>query len=411
MATNPATPIDYTSQVNDLYQKELNRPGDTGGMDFYKNNLANGSATLDSVDQALKNSEEYKSLHSSTGLLNPANGPTAVAAPPPITPPQAVNASAVNATATTYDPTKQVLSGASSVQNQLANITSSGSQLNTLAAADATKQANRRGLLNSSIAVGAGQKAVLQSALPIAQQDASTNASTDAANAQFENSASQFNASAKNSTSQLNAQLGTNVNVTNAAAQNTSNLQTALAQIQANTSLSVADKQIKSQQLIAQNNNQTNLTIAGNDNATKTLLQTMDASSKLSLAGIDANTKMALANLDATTKTNLQTLQQNNQQLLQTNISASNMFTQYMTNLANISTSDKMDAAAKQAAADNQLAALNAQLQAIGQISGLDLSKHFQSATPITPPVSTTPAADAAANIPAVSGYGSDGGG
>lgn len=281
------------------------------------------------------------------GLLNP-NSPIQQAAP-------------VKAVASTYDPTKQTVSDALTVQNQIANITASGSKLNTLAEAEANKQVNRRGLLNSSIAVGAGQKAVLQSALPIAQQDAGTNAAADAANANFANSASQFNANALNTTSQLNAQLGTQVNLANS----NQTLQQRLAQLQADTSLSIADKQIKSQQLIAEN----------------------DAQTKIILQNIDADTKVKLQNLDTASKTQLQNLVSNNQQLLQTNVSASNIFTQYMTNLANISTNDKMDAAAKQQAADNQLNALNAQLQAIGQISGLDLSKFFQkSDMSYTPP-------------------------
>lgn len=306
----------------------------------------------------------------SGGLLNPA--------PPPIT-------TAANGVAsygpTTYDPTKQVMSGTSSVQNQLANITSNGSQLNTLAAADADRQSNRRGLLNSSIAVGAAQKSVLQSALPIAQQDASTSAGTDSANANFANSASQFNAGSMNAAGQFNA-----------GAQNSVNL---------------ANIQARAQQAIADNNNKTNLAIAGNDNATKTLLQSMDAASKLGLANIDADTKVKLTNLDAQSKVNLQTMLSSNQQLLQTNISASNIFSQYMTNLANISTNDKMDEAAKQRAADNQINALNAQLQAIGQISGLDLSKYFQPVAVTTPPPSTQPSTDN--YVPR--SEGSDGGG
>lgn len=274
-------------------------------------------------------------------VVKPAEGGGLLAAKLQETTPKAV---AQQATATTYDPTKQVVGDKSTVQNQVANIVSSGSPLNTLAETAANKQVARRGLLNSSMAVGAGQEAVLKSALPIAQQDAATYASTDAANANYANQAGQFNAAAQNATSQLNAQLGTQVSMSNANA----GLQKQLAELQSNTQLSLADK----------------------DAATRKILQQMDA-----------NTKMDIAKLDIGSKEKLTQVEADNRQLLQTNISAANLYSQYVTNLANISTNDKMDAVAKQQAADNQLAALQAALRSIGEVSKLDLSKYFESAT------------------------------
>lgn len=64
------------------------------------------------------------------------------------------------------DPTK--------VSTQLAEITKQGSPLMQQAKTDALKLANRRGLINSSMAVGASQDAALRTALPIASQDASS---------------------------------------------------------------------------------------------------------------------------------------------------------------------------------------------------------------------------------------------
>lgn len=60
------------------------------------------------------------------------------------------------------------------VQNQLQQIIANDSPLMQQARARALQQANERGLLNSSMAVTAGQSAVLDAAMPIAQQDAST---------------------------------------------------------------------------------------------------------------------------------------------------------------------------------------------------------------------------------------------
>lgn len=251
---------------------------------------------------------------------------------------------AQQAQAATYNPVKQTVSDQSTVQNQLANITASGSKLNTLAAAEANKQASRRGLLNSSIAVGAGEKAVLQSALPIAQQDAATYANTDSANAQYSNAAGQFNAAQQNQISQFNANLGT-----------TTDLQQALAALQSNTQISLADK----------------------DNQTKVLL-----------AQLNANTQKEIANLGTAEKVKLSQLEADNRQLLQTNISAANAYAQYTQALSGIQNNKDLDQAAKQEAADSQLAALQAALRAFGKTSNLDLSQFFQSATSsFAPPV------------------------
>lgn len=402
------------------------------------------------------------------GILQaPTQAPTPAPTLPPV--PKAAQASFTPASASTYttrdatasfadstgyEATKQNVSDTSLVQNQLKGILSAGSPLMDLAESRANREANRRGILNSSIAVGAGQKALYESALPIAQQDAATFGTKDVNDAAYTNRASEFTAGAKNTASLTNANLGTQVNLSNAteanraAAQNAAlatdvskyntglgsqtsqfnagaqnqfaqtaqqgAIQDRLAQIQANTSLSIADKQAasqrvlaemdnatrvqlqriqsdtsmsvaekqaQSQQLIAERNNATNLAISGNDNLTKQMLQSMDAASKLSLANIDAGTKLAVAGLDASTKEKITKMESDNRQILQTNINAANMYAQYVTNLANISINDKMDGAAKQQAADNQLNALNAALRAQGHVSGLDLSQYFQPAT------------------------------
>lgn len=60
-----------------------------------------------------------------------------------------------------------------SVRNQITGLLSAGSPLLTQARTGAAQAANARGLLNSSIAAGAGEEAALRVALPIASQDAS----------------------------------------------------------------------------------------------------------------------------------------------------------------------------------------------------------------------------------------------
>ena len=60
------------------------------------------------------------------------------------------------------------------VEHRLTGLIDDNSKYIQQARDNSAQQANRRGLINSSIAAGAGQKAAIESALPIAQQDAQT---------------------------------------------------------------------------------------------------------------------------------------------------------------------------------------------------------------------------------------------
>jgi hypothetical protein len=73
-------------------------------------------------------------------------------------------ASPTTSTPSAYDP-------ASDVQNRVKKIASQDSLLNQMAQTEAAKMMNRRGMLNSSMFVGAAQDAVLRQAVPIASQE------------------------------------------------------------------------------------------------------------------------------------------------------------------------------------------------------------------------------------------------
>ena len=79
-------------------------------------------------------------------------------------------------------------------QNQLLNITSSGSPLMQRAAAQGRAQAARRGLINSSLSAGSAQNAVIENALPVAQSDAEAYRRAAEQNQQYENVAGQAGA-------------------------------------------------------------------------------------------------------------------------------------------------------------------------------------------------------------------------
>lgn len=101
-------------------------------------------------------------------------------------------------TVSTYNPTLTGVGKDETVSGQLDKILGSGSPLLERARAGATATANSRGLINSSMAAGAGEAAVIDAALPIAAQDAQTNWNSTTLNQTAKNQAGQFNATASN---------------------------------------------------------------------------------------------------------------------------------------------------------------------------------------------------------------------
>lgn len=84
------------------------------------------------------------------------------------------------------------------VQGQLGSLLNSGSPYIQQARDRAQRYAASRGLINSSIAGGAGEEAAISQALPIASQDAATYTNTRLANFDVTNRAGQTNAGARN---------------------------------------------------------------------------------------------------------------------------------------------------------------------------------------------------------------------
>ena len=120
-----------------------------------------------------------------------------------------------DATTRTVNPETETVAG------QLNSLLTSGSPYLERAKAGARETANSRGLLNSSIAAGAGEAAAIDAALPIATADANAYGTAARENQGYENTSDQFNAGAEN-TSNLQA----------AGAANQSLLQSQAGQIQ-----------------------------------------------------------------------------------------------------------------------------------------------------------------------------------
>lgn len=214
------------------------------------------------------------------------------------------------ASASSYQATPYKVEPQGLVQNHLKNVVQEDSPLMQQAARIATQKANARGLVNSSMAVGAAHDAVIGQAMPIAQADAATydRAMTNTANQQ--NAASQFNTNAQNQ-----------VSLANQAATNE-----ALKSTQQGT-IALTDRQ-------------------------------MSVSANLELAKLDSQTKLALTSMDTRTKS-----------LLQSNQSASNAYVQTVQNINQIQNNKELNAEAKQRAIENQLSLLQEQFR---QISAQD---------------------------------------
>lgn len=184
-----------------------------------------------------------------TGIANNGILTTGGIAPNPVGETPALNSSTPITTASqpsTYkglstastqlaEPTKWNVTPEQTSQGQLKGILESGSPLMTQAKAQGLQTANQRGLLNSSIAAGAAQGAMIERATPLATQDAQTNAAAAQANQNVENAFKTTNAE-----NAFNAQ------------QNQYNTETAIAQNQYNKSLDAAQNVYNQQIATAQ---------------------------------------------------------------------------------------------------------------------------------------------------------------
>lgn len=376
----------------------------------------------------------------SQGLINfSANSnqvipPSPTAAPTTATSPPAV-AAASTADATGYTAVPFEVKPDQTVAGNVDSLLSADSPLMQRAVARANAQANQRGLLNSSLAVSAGQSALYDAATPIATTDAQIKAQAATNTANATNAARQFGAGAINTAALTNAQLNTGISQSNAASANAQTLQ----KIQADTSLTMQDKQVQSQQLIAANENavqqqiaalqaSTQLSAVDKQTQMQKLINDADNLTQQGIASIQANTQMsiadkqsaiqdlvsqrttqtqlsvakmnadsALANIDADgrIKANLAGIEASYKQLMQSQASAGDLYKSMLAAMTSIATDPNV--ADKPGAMNNAVAALNDGLDILGRISNLNLGTqlHFDGpdeAAPVAPTGgSTTP--------------------
>lgn len=170
---------------------------------------------------ATYNPAGYTAKAANASTYNPSTGTAATYDP-----------TKINRAGTTYDPTLQTVQGDQLVSNRLTDLTSGNSKYIQDARQQGLEQAARSGLMTSSIAAGNSTRAAIQSALPIAQQDAARFGSVADQNMAATNTAGQFNAGqtlqasaadagAANTAGQFNAQSDNQMTQLNMDAKNT----------------------------------------------------------------------------------------------------------------------------------------------------------------------------------------------
>lgn len=206
-----------------------------------------------------------------------------------------------------FTASKQDVSRDAMADVQAARITSQDSPIMQRAREQGMLEAGRRGLQNSSIAVGAAQGAMADRAIPLAQQNAQQVFQQDMANQAFENRAGEINANLLQERETLNAQLETAVSQNNAEAANRAQAQ-------------LADLESRANMFNAELAQQTELTNVAAENQMRQSVMTQNADlNKQYLAGTQA---MDLA-----------TIQGQYNQLISTNETAARMYDSYFTGI------------------------------------------------------------------------------
>ena len=208
------------------------------------------------------------------------------------------------------------------VKSQLASILAQDSPLMQRARTIATQNMNQRGLVNSSMAQGAGVAAMIDRATPIAQQDAETYSNRAIANMREVNTANQFNVA------QNNTLLGQGVNVAAEYARLKSQQEFEASQAALNraqqASLAAAAQTFQAAQ-------------AELDRANQVALTDKSIAANLALQKAQQNFTSAENALDRIQQTTLQTGQQtftSGQNALDRSAAASNLATQIAANQA-----------------------------------------------------------------------------
>lgn len=256
------------------------------------------------------------------------------------------------------------------VQGQLAGVLDAGGPLMDRATTRANQQMNARGLLNSSIAVGAGQSALYDAALPIASQDAQTFGRAGEFNASAANQAGLQREGFKQQTSLQDADFGQQTKTQ--AADLASRYNLANMDVQSRATLQAADAANQQKLQVANAALQTGL--QASDAAVKQSMQAYDAALKQSMQGTDNAAKLGLATLDAENRVALAGIEAKYKKEMQSSQSMVSSYQGMVDSFTKVMMSD-LDTAAKQKTIGNLTTLYNNTLKMQSDVSGLELGK------------------------------------
>ena len=302
----------------------------------------------------------------------------------------------------TYDPERISLDqNTDTVEGRLNSIIDKNSALQQSAATRANEQMASRGLVNSSMAVGAGQKAVIDSALPIATSDAAAMQGVKSSNAQAANAASALGATGAQQQQAITRQGEVQAGLQESQGKIQASLQEGQGIIQSRlqqergqieTALQTADaaSKVDLQARAAVIDKQLQ-ELKGAQEATLSAQNAAQAQAQAKLAGeIELSNQTALKTLGGQLDIKLETLKGNYQALITSTQSAANMYAQTSSSISAILAAPNISMSSKQQIINQEINLLQTGLQTIGNANNVDfgnLLTFTNTGAPTAPPL------------------------
>ena len=302
----------------------------------------------------------------------------------------------------TYDPERISLDqNTDTVEGRLNSIIDKNSALQQSAATRANEQMASRGLVNSSMAVGAGQKAVIDSALPIATSDAAAMQGVKSSNAQAANAASALGATGAQQQQAITRQGEVQAGLQESQGKIQAGLQEGQGIIQSRlqqergeieTALQTADAASKVDlQARAAVIDKELQELKGAQESTLSAQNAAQAQAAAKLAGeIELSNQTELKKLDGELDIKLETLKGNYQALITSTQSAANMYAQTSSSISAILAAPKLSMSSKQQIISQEIDLLQNGLQTIGNANNVDfgnLLTFTNTGAPTAPPL------------------------
>lgn len=263
------------------------------------------------------------------------------------------------------------------VQYQIDSVINTNSPLMQRARAQSAADQVRRGTVNSSMAIQAGQAAVLDAALPIAQQDAKTYETQGRDNQTWANDIGKFNVGENNDMTALNVTEQNTASRTNAVEANTT--ARANASLLTETSIRNADATNRRAEFnVTQSNAARQFgaeafnrsSIVGFEQAAATQRQAMADSTRVQIANADRESQQIISQMEM----------QNRAAIAGTQAGAQ-IFNQYQAGIVAIQNDPNLTPEERARAQNNLTAASQRGLQMSGAASGQNLGDYLDGVT------------------------------